>query len=267
MKRLENKVALITGSGNGIGKVAAMKFAEEGAEVIVVDIDDKGGEFTVSEIKQKKQNAHFIKCDVASSAQVKGVLDFTEKKFGRLDVLYNNASVYLPNDDGIITDISENTWEKIISINLKSIFLFCKFAIPLMIKSGGGSIINTASSAGLIGIPKCDAYTATKGATVALTRSLAVEFGPRNIRVNCIAPAAIKTSMLAQSSADRPDFDEKRFLGLRTPLRRYGRPEEVANTAVFLASDESSYINGSIIPVDSGIMINGDLSKLPEENA
>jgi len=184
-------------------------------------------------------------------------------KFGALHVIYNNASVYLPNADGIITDIDEQTWDKIISINLKSIYLFCKYSIPLMIKSVGGSIINTASSAGIIGIPNCDAYTATKGATVALTKSLAVEFGREKIRVNCMAPAAIKTPMLAKSNPDSPEFDEKRFLGLRTPLRRYGTPEEIASLAVFLACDESSYINGAIITADGGITINGDLSKLP----
>ena len=264
MKRLENKVTLITGSANGIGRAAAFKFAEHGAKVVVVDIDDTG-QSVVSQIEEKGQYAHFLHCDVSKTEDVKNVLHQVEKKYGVLHVIYNNASVYIPEKDGFVTDISEDVWERIISINLKSIFLFCKYGIPLIAKSGGGSIINTASSAGVIGIPNCDAYTATKGATISLTRSLAVEFGRQNIRVNCIAPAAIKTPMLDKSNLDGPTFDEKRFLGLRTPLRRYGRDEEVANLAVFLASDESAYISGAIIRADGGITINGDLSKLPNE--
>ncbi|HBR19436.1 MAG TPA: short-chain dehydrogenase [Phycisphaerales bacterium] len=262
MKRLENKIALITGSANGIGKAAALKFAEEGAAVAVVDIDDKAGQEVVSEIKHKGRQAFFLKCDVSNITEVKNVVDTVANKYNALNILYNNASVYLPKEDGSITDISEVTWEKVIGINLKSVFCFCKYALPLIIKSGGGSIINTASSAGVIGIPNCDAYTAAKGATIALTRSMAVEFGPQNIRVNCISPAAIKTPMLAQSNPKGDNFDEERFLGLRTPLRRYGKPEEIANLAVFLASDESSYLNGAILVADGGITINGDLSKL-----
>jgi NAD(P)-dependent dehydrogenase (short-subunit alcohol dehydrogenase family) len=131
-----------------------------------------------------------------------------------------------------------------------------------MLTNNGGSIINTASSAGVVGIPNCDAYTATKGATVALTRSMAAEYGPLGIRVNCIAPAAIMTDMVKQSNPQNSDFDERAFLQLRSPLRRWGTPEEVAGLAVFLASDDASYINGTIIPVDGGITINGDLSKV-----
>ena len=262
MKRLTDKTVLITGGANGIGKTAALKFAEEGAAVVVVDIDDKAGKSVVSQIEAKDQKAVFLHCDVSQAKDVKEVIAKIEEEYKALHVLYNNASVYMPDADGLITDISEETWDKIISINLKSIYLFCKFGIPLMLKSGGGSIINTSSSAGLIGIPKCDAYTATKGAAITLTRSLAVEFGPKKIRVNCIAPAAVKTSMMSQSNLDSPDFDEKHFLGLKTPLRRYGSPEEIADIAVFLACDESSYINGAIITADGGITINGDLSKL-----
>jgi len=136
-----------------------------------------------------------------------------------------------------------------------------------MIASGGGSIITTSSSAGLIGIPGCAAYTASKGATISLTRSLAVEYRPRGIRVNCIAPAGIRTPMLAQSNTQDSSFDEARFLGLRTPSRRYGTPEEIAAVAAFLASDESSYLNGAVIVADGGTTINGDLSLMPAERA
>jgi NAD(P)-dependent dehydrogenase (short-subunit alcohol dehydrogenase family) len=188
-----------------------------------------------------------------------------EKDYGRLDVLYNNASVFLPGRDGRIADIGEEDWDRILAINLKSVYLCCRYGIPLMLKGGGGSIINTASSAGVIGIPGCDAYTATKGATISLTRSLAVEYRPQGIRVNCIAPAGIQTPMLDSSNLGDSTFDEKRFLALRTPSRRYGKPEEIARLALFLASEEASYINGAVIMADGGITINGDLSRLEEQ--
>jgi NAD(P)-dependent dehydrogenase (short-subunit alcohol dehydrogenase family) len=164
-----------------------------------------------------------------------------------------------------VTEIAEETWDRVLAINLRSIYLLCRYGIPLMTASGGGSIINTASSAGTIGIPNCDAYTASKGATISLTRSLAVEYGPSGIRVNCIAPAGIRTPMLAQSNLGDSTFDEERFLALRSPSRRYGTPEEVAAIAAFLASEESSYVNGAVIVADGGTTINGDLSRIPAD--
>jgi NAD(P)-dependent dehydrogenase (short-subunit alcohol dehydrogenase family) len=265
MGRLNDKVALITGSANGIGRSAALCFAEEGAKVLVVDLDDKGGQTLCDQIAGQGGQAFFFKCDVSNAAEVKALMDRVEQQFGALHVLYNNASVYLGSADGPVTSLTEDVWDKVIRINLKSVYLFCKYGIPLLIRSGGGSVINTASSAGVIGIPNCDAYTATKGATVALTRSLAVEFGPQKVRVNCIAPAAIATPMLRQSNPENSTFDEKRFLGLRTPLRRYGTPQEVARLALFLASDEAAYINGTVIAADGGITVCGDLAKLPGE--
>lgn len=262
MDRLQGRVAIITGGGQGIGRASALKFAEEGADVVIVDVNRDAGQSVESEIENSGKSAFFIYGDVSNSRDVKNVMDEVQNRYGKLNILYNNASIYILDKDGRITDIAEDIWERVIAVNLKSIFLFCKYGIPLMIKSGGGSIINTASSAGVIGIPNCDAYTATKGATVSLTRSMAVEYGPKNIRVNCIAPAAIKTPMLNQSNPEDSDFDERSFLSLRTPLRRYGYPEEIAAIALFLASDESSYINGAIIVADGGITINGDLSRV-----
>jgi NAD(P)-dependent dehydrogenase (short-subunit alcohol dehydrogenase family) len=244
LKRLKDKVALITGSGQGIGRAAALLFAREGAVVVVTDINSAAGERTASEIAGERLMAE------------------VRKRFGGLNVLYNNASVYWPGKDGRITEIAEEHWDRVIAINLRSIYLCCRYGIPVLSDSGGGSIINTASSAGVTGIPGCDAYTATKGATIALTRSLAVEYRPAGIRVNCIAPAGIQTPMLSQSNLEDSTFDERRFLRLRTPSRRYGTPEEVARTALFLASEESSYINGAVIVADGGITINGDLSKM-----
>jgi NAD(P)-dependent dehydrogenase (short-subunit alcohol dehydrogenase family) len=261
MERLKDKVALITGGGQGIGKAAARVFAQEGATVVVVDINEKTGNETTTEIQSSGHEAYFIRSDVSLNDDVRNLFKIVKKKFTGLHILYNNASVYLPGNDGRVVDIKEDMWDRIVAVNLKSIYLMCKYGIPLMTESGGGSIINTSSSAGVIGIPNCDAYTATKGATIALTRSLAVEYGPYKIRVNCIAPAAVKSPMLDQSSLDDTQFDEKRFLTLRTPLRRYGETEEIAQIAAFLASDESSYLNGAIIVADGGITVSGDLSK------
>lgn len=262
MKRLENKVALITGSGQGIGRAAALLFAREGAVVVVTDVNSAAGERAAADIAGEGGKAWFQEADVSRREDVERLMAGVRQRFGGLHVLYNNASVYWPGKDGRITEIAEEHWDRVIAINLRSIYLCCRFGIPVMLKSGGGSIINTASSAGVTGIPGCDAYTATKGATIALTRSLAVEYRPSGIRVNCIAPAGIRTPMLSQSNLEDSTFDERRFLRLRTPSRRYGTPEEVASTALFLASEESSYINGAVIVADGGITINGDLSKM-----
>ncbi len=253
MKRLNGKTVIVTGGAGGIGRAGAELFAAEGAKVIIADIDEKKGEEAAAAV-----GGIFVRCDVSKSEDVQRVIAAAN---GKLDVLYNNAGVYWNGRDGRITDIEEAVWEKVLAINLRSVFLFCKYGLPLLMKNGG-SVINTASSAGMIGIPDCDAYTATKGAIVQLTKSMAAEYGRYKVRVNCIAPAAIMTPMMRQSNPENSTFDEERFLKLRTPLRRYGTPEEIAKVALFLASDESSYLNGAIIVADGGITINGDLSKI-----
>jgi NAD(P)-dependent dehydrogenase (short-subunit alcohol dehydrogenase family) len=264
-RRLEGKVAVITGAAQGIGRSAALLFAREGCTVVVADVNREGGERTAGEITTAGRQAWYAYADVSKSADVKALMDSVRERQGRLDVLYNNASVYLAGRDGRIADIEEEVWDRVLAVNLKSIYLCCRYGIPLMIQSGGGAVINTASSAAVIGIPNCDAYTATKGATVALTRSLAVEYRPYNIRVNCIAPAGIQTPMLGSSNLEDTSFDERAFLRLRTPSRRYGRPEEIAALALFLASEEASYVNGAVVVADGGITINGDLSKVAED--
>jgi len=261
---LTHKNCIITGGAQGIGAAAVKKFSGLGANVAIVDINEEKGVALNNEILNSGGRSVFIKCDVSDSEQVQNAINITVKEFGSIDTIYNNASVYWADKDGIITDIEEDDWNRIMGINLNSIYFFCKYGIPYMIeRKKGGVVINTASSAGIIGIPKCDAYTASKGATVQLTKSMAAEFGRFNIRVNCIAPAAIMTPMMHESNpSDTGEFDEESFLKLRSPLRRYGSPEEIANIAAFLASDEACFINGAIIVADGGITINGDLSKI-----
>ncbi len=253
MKRLEGKVALVTGGAQGIGRAGADLFVREGAQVFIADINVERGEKTAREI-----GATFVPCDVSKSEDVQR----TVKACGAVDVLYNNAGIYWAGHDARLTDVSEEDWDRVVAINLRSVFLFSKYALPGMMERRRGAIVNTASSAGVIGIPDCDAYTATKGAIVQLTKSMAAEYGRYNVRVNCIAPAAIMTPMMRQSNPENSTFDEERFLKLRTPLRRYGTPEEIAKVALFLASDEASYLNGAIVVADGGITINGDLSKI-----
>ena len=203
---------------------------------------------------------YYINTDISNETSVKAAFCEITDKYGRIDVLYNNASVFLGGRDGVLGTVDESIWKKVLSINLDGIYHCTKYALPLMMEHGG-AIINTASSAGVVGIPGCAAYTATKGATVTLTRSLAVDYGKYNIRTNCIAPAAIETEMVKESNLNDPNFDNEFFLKQITPLRRWGKPEDVAALAVFLASDEASYLNGVIIPCDGGITINGTVNK------
>lgn len=253
MGRLENKVAIITGAGRGIGFAAAQAFAREGAKVVLAEIDAELGVRAEARLREAGGDASLVRTDCSRSAEVQALMARTKELHGGLHVLYNNASIFRA-DDGPVTRLEESLWERVLRTNLDSVFLCCKYGIPLIVASGGGSVINTGSSASVMGIPGCDAYTATKGATVALTRSLAVEFGRQNVRVNCICPAGVETEMMRTSNLDNASFDAKFFFS-RAPLGRFGRPEEIAQLAVFLASDESSYLNGAIVRADGGITI------------
>ncbi len=253
--RLQGKIAAVTGGGAGIGLAAAKLFAAEGARVVILEVNAQSGLAAQEAIRAQGGDALFIPTDISVPGQVEAAMNRVAAEYGKLDVLYNNASVFFGKRENRDTQLALDTWDRVLAINLSGLFYCCKYGIPLLRKAGGGSVINTASSAGVIGIPDCDAYTAAKGATVALTRSMAVEYGPEHIRVNCIAPAAILTDMVRESNLDNPSFDEQAFLTRGTPLRRWGLPEDIARIALFLAGDESSYMNGAILVADGGITI------------
>ena len=253
--RLSGKIAAITGGGGGIGKAAAQTFAKEGAVVLILEKDETLGKETEAEIIGAGGKAEFFALDISNWEQVQKVFADIDKKYGGIDILYNNASVFWGTKDAAIDVIDVKVFEQIIHINLFGMMYCSKAAIPLLKKRGGGAIINTSSSCGVIGIPNCDAYSASKGATISLTRSMAVEFGPEKIRTNCIAPAAIQTPMIYESDLNKPTFDEQKFLTQGTPLRRWGTAQDIANIALFLASDEGSYMNGAVLVADGGITV------------
>lgn len=252
--RLAHRVAIITGAGRGIGFAGAQAFVREGARVVLAEVDEGLGRSAEAQLRAAGGEATFVRTDCSDSADVQALMARTEALYGGLHILYNNASVFLGELDGPVTELAEETWARILAVNLTSVYLCCHFGIPLLVKAGGGAVINTGSSASVMGIPGCDAYTATKGATMALTRSLAVEYGKSGVRVNCICPAGIDTEMVRASSLDNPDFDAAAFFA-RAPLGRLGTPAEVANLAVFLASEESSYMTGAILRCDGGTTV------------
>ena len=251
--RLANKVTIITGAGSGMGRATARLFAREGAKVVVADIDPKTGEEVVSEISKAGGEALFVPVNVADESQVQRMVQAAVERFGAVHVLYNNAGI-MPGDDGAVTDISEQTWDKVLDVNLKSAFFCCKYAIPEMIRAGGGSIINTASFVALLGctVPQ-DAYTASKGGMISLTRSLAVQYAKRGVRANAICPGPIETSLLRILWTSEEERNKRLD---RIPLGRFGAPEDIVYLALYLASDESSWTTGAVMVVDGGITSN-----------
>jgi NAD(P)-dependent dehydrogenase (short-subunit alcohol dehydrogenase family) len=251
--RLSNKVAIITGSGSGMGQAAAELFAREGASVVVTDISAEMGEATVRSIRNAGGRAIFVKANVADEDEVKHMVNTAIDAFGRVDVLYNNAGI-MPSDDGSVTDLTEATWDRILDVNLKSAFLCSKYTIPHMMKQGKGSIINIASFVAFMGctVPQ-DAYTASKGGMLSLTKSFAVQYGRYGIRCNAICPGPIETPLLRTLWTN----EEARDLRLsRIPLGRFGEPEDIIYMALYLASDESSWTTGAWLIVDGGISSN-----------
>ena len=247
---LSNKVALITGGASGIGRATALLFAREGAAVAIADLNDSAGKEVVREITKANARAIFECADVTQAAACQRVVDRVNRDFGGIHILFNNCGIIRRAS---VVELSEEDWDRVMAANVKSMFLMSKYVIPVMTKAGGGSIINMASGWGLAGGPRAAVYCASKGAVVLLTKAMAVDHGPQKIRVNCICPGDTDTAML-RNEAQQLGQGEERFLAdaaLR-PLGRLGRPEEIAQAALYLASEAASFVTGSALVVDGG---------------
>ena len=250
MTRLQDKVALITGAASGIGRETALLFAREGAQVVAIDVNDSEGEQTVQMILEEGGRALYIHADVSRASDCETMVSEAESAFGKLDVLFNNAGIMDSRDDDAV-NTSEEVWDLTMQINLKGVYLGCKYGIPALRRNGGGSIINTASFVALLGAATPQlAYTASKGGVLAMTRELATIHARENIRVNALCPGPLRTKLLM----DYLDTEEKRQRRLvHIPMGRFGEASEMAQAALFLASSESSYVNGADFVVDGGI--------------
>jgi len=248
--RLKEKVALITGAASGIGRESALLFAQEGAKVVAVDLNDEAGEATVAEIRSAGQAAIYVHVDVSKAADCEAMVAAAEREYGQLNVLFNNAGIMHGSDDNaMVTD--EDTWDLTMAINLKGVFLGCKYGIPALQRAGGGSVINTASFVALLGAATPQiAYTASKGGVLAMSRELAVVHARENIRVNALCPGPLRTELLMKF-LDTEAKKQRRLV--HVPMGRFGEAAEMAKAALFLASDESSYMTGTEFAVDGGI--------------
>lgn len=252
--RLKDKVCIITGGGSGMGKKAVEMFAQQGAKVAIFEVNEAAGRRVEESLRGQGADVSFFPCDVANEDSVKSAVAAAKAAFGRLDVLYNNAGI-MPEQDHSVVDTSVEVWDLVMAVNVRSIFLMCKYVLPHMQKQGNGSIINIASFVALVGcsVPQ-DAYTASKGAVISLTKSLAIQFRPQGIRCNAICPGPIETPLMTEWLLKD---EEARGLRLgRQPSGRFGRPEDIVHYAVYLASDESDWTNGSIQVIDGGISSN-----------
>jgi NAD(P)-dependent dehydrogenase (short-subunit alcohol dehydrogenase family) len=247
MGRLDGKVAVITGAGGGMGREAAVLFCEEGAQVCVADVDADAAEKTAADAG----DAFAIRVDVSDSDSVREMYEQTAERYGGLDVLYNNAGISPPDDDSILVT-EPDAWQRVQDVNTKGVYLCCKHGIPHLLERGGGSVINVASFVALVGAATSQiSYTASKGAVLSLSRELGVQFARQGIRVNALCPGPVETPLLLRIFGDDPAAYERRRIHL--PMGRLAKPREIVNAALFLASDESSYVNGATFLVDGGL--------------
>jgi NAD(P)-dependent dehydrogenase (short-subunit alcohol dehydrogenase family) len=245
--RLDGKVCVITGAGGGIGREAAVLFSDEGARVCVADVAEEAGQETASACR----DAFFFRVDVTDAASVEEMYRSTAERFGGIDVLYNNAGI-MPGDDASILDTQLDAWQRVQDVNTKGVYLCCKAGIAHLLARGGGSIINVASFVALVGAATSQiSYTASKGAVLSMTRELAVEFARQGVRVNALCPGPVETPMLMRLFESSPGAMERRLVHL--PMGRFAQAREIANGALFLASDDSSYVTGSTFLVDGGL--------------
>jgi len=248
-RRLKGKIAIVTGAASGIGEAIALRFTCEGACVVVVDIQDRGLQ-VVEKVRQQGGKGEFLRVDLSDMAQVEGVIPSTIERFGGLDILVNNAGLYGWMNKKAIGDTPEEVWDKTLDVNLKSAYLLCKAAIPQLIRRGGGSIVNIASIGGIEAFPEFAAYTVSKAGLIALTKSLALDYGRQHIRANAVCPGAIDTPGNDVFIEDRAKYLD--IIASLTPLQAPGVPADVASAVVFLASDEARYVTGITLIVDGG---------------
>lgn len=251
--RLKDKVVIVTGGSSGIGKAASLALSNEGACVVIASRDKAEGDHVVSLIEDAGGSAGFIKTDVTDADQVRAMVQFAVEKYGRLDCAFNNAgtdSMSGTSPGTSILEFNEEDWDRVISVNLKGVWLCMKYELPEMLKQGSGSIVNNSSVAGLVGVPNSSAYTASKHGVVGLTKAVALEYAKAGIRVNAVCPGAVETPMLERIFARQPE--RRPIYSMLQPIGRLGTPEEVANCVVWLCSDESSLVTGHALPVEGG---------------